>query len=141
MATEKTRNGGAWTEAEFKSRIVSALRQISSYWKPKQQCIRSARISIGKYRCAECKEIVPSTIQGEWKSGKKKGKKRKIKNILADHINPVIDPHKGFIDWNTYIDRMFIEEGWQALCKQCHDIKTKEERAIATKRRRDAKKN
>jgi len=135
----RNRNAGTWTEAEFKSRIVSALRKISSFWKPKQACIRRAKVSVGKYRCEECGLIVPSSIEGEWKSGKKKGKKRRIKNIVADHISPVIDPSVGFVDWNVYIDRMFIEEGWQAICKSCHDDKTSEERAIATKRRRNEK--
>jgi hypothetical protein len=81
--------------------------------------------------------VVPSSIEGVWKSGKKKGKKRRIKNIVADHIAPVVDPAVGFVDWDTYIRRMFIETGWQAICKSCHDIKTTKERAIATKRRKD----
>ena len=32
------------TEAEFKSRIVSALRQASRWWKPKNEAISRARI-------------------------------------------------------------------------------------------------
>jgi ribosomal protein S27AE len=48
---------------------------------------------------------------------------------LADHKYPVVDPKVGFIDWNTYIDRMFNGE-LQPLCKEDHDKKTKEENRI-----------
>ena len=136
---EKTRNAGTLTEAGFKSLIISALRDKSRWWKPKQKCIQKARVSKGMYLCASCNEIVPSTKKGFYKTGKKAGKQKKIKNILADHIDPVIDPHIGFVDWNTYIGRMFIETGWQAICGNCHKIKTAEEKAIATERRRNDK--
>ncbi len=56
---------------------------------------------------------------------------------MADHINPVVDPNVGRKSWDEYIERMFIETGWQAICKECHDVKTKEERAIAAKRRKN----
>lgn len=132
---ERTRNAGTWTQAEFDSRIISALRQISQWWKPKQQCLREARVSKGIYVCEQCKRRVPATISGVYKTGNKKGKPRKIKNIVADHINPVVDPNVGRRSWDEYIERMFIETGWQAICKPCHDAKTAEERKTAKKRR------
>ena len=133
---EKTRNAGTLTEAGFKSLIVSALREKSRWWKPKQECIKKSRVRKGIYICEICKQEVTSYKYDTFKTGKKKGKARKIRNILADHINPVVDPSVGFVDWNTYIERMFIEEGWQAICDECHKIKSAEERAIATERKR-----
>jgi len=51
----------------------------------------------------------------------------------VDHINPVVDPAVGFVDWNTYINRMFLEEkGYQVLCHACHGIKTRDERELRT---------
>jgi len=136
MAVAKTRNAGTLTEAGFKALIVSGLRDKSRWWKPKQQCIRNARVSKGLYRCECCKETVKGSVWGVYKSGKKEGKKRKIVNILADHIDPVVDPAVGFINWDTYIERMFIElSGYQALCGKCHDAKSKGERDIATQRK------
>lgn len=42
-----------------------------------------------------------------------------------DHIDPVIDIDIGFVDWNTYIERLFVGvEGWQLLCTGCHQLKT-----------------
>lgn len=67
------------------------------------------------------------------------------REITVDHVDGVIDPKIGFVDWNTYIDRMY-KGRLQVLCKypgerdgqiSCHKIKTAEERTILaeTKRR------
>jgi hypothetical protein len=133
--TTKTRNAATMTESAFKSMIISALREKSRWWRPKLNCIKNARIRKGIYLCEQCGKHVTATKQGIYKTGKKAGKPKKIKNIIADHVSPVVDPKVGFVDWNTYIERMFIEEGWQAICDDCHTIKTNEEKAIAKERR------
>jgi hypothetical protein len=44
--------------------------------------------------------------------------------IKIDHIEPVV-PVEGFESWDIVIDRLFCTvEGFQALCKECHDKKT-----------------
>ena len=127
---DKPRNGGEWTESRFNGFIVSALRAASQRWGPKNQCIRDARVSRGLYKCDGCGNIVPATLPPP------EGKKNRIKNIVADHINPVVDPAVGFVDWGTYIARMFVErDGYQALCHECHTKKSAEERRIAKERR------
>lgn len=127
---DKPRNGGQWTEARFKGFIISALRSASQRWGPKNQCIREARVSRGLYKCDGCGKIVSATLPPP------PGKKRRIKNIVADHIEPVVDPRVGFVDWNTYIARMFVErEGYQALCHDCHTKKSEKERELAKERR------
>lgn len=124
-------NGGLWTEARKKSFIVSLLRGGFQRWGPKQACIRNARTRRGWYRCEECKKEVPATLPP------KEGNKRRIKNITADHIDPIVDPHVGFVGFDTWIERAFVElDKFQAICYDCHTNKTKEERDIATKRRR-----
>ena len=61
------------------------------------------------------------------------------KLVSADHVKPVIDPAKGFVDWNTYIPRMFCTtEGFNILCKDCHDGKTKREAGVRAKHRNGA---
>ena len=128
-STQKTRNTGTWTEARFKSFIVSSLRRTSARWGPKSVAKRSARHFEKLHNpsgrlvfhsvCAGCKEVVPETTSS------------------VDHIEPVIDPEKGFTTWDSYVERMFCEvEGFQVLCSDCHSIKTKKERAIATERKR-----
>lgn len=73
-------------------------------------------------RCAICEQEVPE------------------KDIHMDHDPPVVDPAVGFVDWNTYIHRMFPEKiGYQAICKPCHKQKTADERKIRTERQRREK--
>jgi len=134
MAVEKTRNNGQWTEARYTSFIKSALRSATGRWGPKQNVIREARVSRGMYKCSCCEREGPATLPP------KEGNKRRIRNIIADHEPPIIDPAVGFTNWDDYIKKMFCEiDGFQAVCHECHTKKTKEERQIATERRRNEK--
>ena len=133
MMVSKPHNGGTWTDSRKKSFIISALRGAFQRWGPKQTVIKQARVARGVYRCEECKQEVPATIPNP------KGGKR-LKNIMADHIHPIVDPSVGFVDYNTWIDRGFVEvDKFQALCRACHDTKTAEERQVAKERRHASK--
>ena len=125
----KPYNNGEWTEARFRSFIVSALRSATGRWGPKQICIKNARVARGKYKCEGCGVVGPATLPP------KEGNKRRIKNIVADHILPVVDPRVGFTTYDEWVERCFVEvNGYQALCNDCHvHIKTKKEREVATK--------
>lgn len=122
-------NNGQWTVARFNSFIKGALRNASNRWGPKFSVLKKARVERGKYLCAGYgvhSHVVPvSSIQHG----------RRGRNISVDHIRPIIDPKHGFISWDEVIKRMFCEEdGLQVLCKACHDLKTKEERAKHVKK-------
>jgi len=117
----KTRNGGEWTEARFKSFVTSALRAASRRWPPKYKALKEAFVGkmvnakTGKmamhYKCANCTKLFVAT------------------EVQVDHIEPVVDPKKGFAGWDVYIDRMFCEiAGLQVLCKVCHTVKTEQEK-------------
>jgi len=57
--------------------------------------------------------------------------------MRADHITPIV-PVTGFDTWDSTIDRLFCEaEGLQALCVDCHAVKTKAE----NEERRENKRN
>ncbi len=87
--------------------LTNKLRRLSYQWPPRKDAIKKARIERGIYRCNIC----------EGKFGPKQ--------IQLDHIEPVIGYEDGFIDWNNYLDRLFCaEEGFQVLCKPCHEAKT-----------------
>lgn len=114
---KRSYNGGNWTEARFKSFITSALRTATQRWPPKFETLREGYVEkkinekTGKlamhYRCNACKALFPS------------------KGIQVDHIQPVVDPKKGFVSWDVYVDRLFCEkEKLQLLCKECHKEKT-----------------
>ena len=120
------RNGGKWTEARYRSFVTSTLRAGSRKWPPKYETLNAAKTEkkINKatgrlaqhYLCAMCEQEYTQ------------------KDVQVDHIKPVIDPKKGFVSWDTYIDRMFCEgKNLQVLCKICHAEKTQLEKEISKK--------
>ena len=122
----KTFNGGTWTQGRYDSFVKGLIRAGLQKWGPKIQCIKNARTRRGFYKCEGCLEEVPATIKRELKT--KKGVFKRTKNIIADHIEPIIDPAVGRGDWDTVIKRAFVEiDGFQALCHECsflNEIKT-----------------
>ena len=102
-------------------------------WAPIQECLANARIRRGIYLCNICKEEVPATV--------KQGRKR-VKNVVVDHVVPVVDPEVGWVSWDDTIERMFSElDNLQTICRDCHKIKCKEEIEVAKKRRAQEKAN
>jgi hypothetical protein len=65
-----------------------------------------------QFSCQICNEWVGST------------------KIAVDHIDPVISTETGFVDWNTFIDRIGFDkpENLQRVCDTCHQTKTNAER-------------
>lgn len=115
MAKKRLNRAIKSVSAKYRKRfVIAALRKASIYWKIRNIVIRNNRVERGKYRCEACGYI---------------GSRREFE---VDHIKPVIDPKKGFEDFNTYILRLFplhISD-YQLLCKKCHKIKTKGENRL-----------
>lgn len=131
MAGEKTRCSGMWTEARYRSFVKGALRQATMKWAPINIVKKRANVRRGFYLCDECKQEVPATT--------KEGRKR-VKNVHVDHIEPVIDPAKGWEGWDVLIERLFCEEdNLRVLCTACHKVVTDEEKKIAKERRQKEK--
>lgn len=96
------------------------LRRSSYRWGPRSTVFKASRRSRGVYECAKCLGLFGR------------------REIRMDHVNPVIDPKKGWQGWDEYINRMFPDEkGFQALCNECHNTKTQKENEV----RRKVKKN
>lgn len=103
-------------------------------WPPLNQARAAARIERGLYKCAGCGEVVPTSIVTTLKNGKVK----RVKNVLVDHIIPIV-PTTGFDSWDNVIDRLFCDvDGFQVLCKACHDAKTLEETGERKSSRRNS---
>lgn len=114
-----------WTDGRYRAFIFSAIRGGMRRYPPKFKCLEEACVGrkINKasgrkakhYKCASC------------------GNEFTQKEVQVDHKKPVVDPKKGFVDWNTYIDRMFCSiKNFQVLCLNCHKIKTKREKKRRT---------
>lgn len=135
MKNEKTYNGGTWTSARFKSFIISAIRQATHRWGPRSEALKRARVSRGEYVCAACGKHMGATTWRTYKTGARKGKPKKVKDAIVDHIEPVVDPLVGFVDWNTFIERMFVEvDGFRVICHDCHEQCTKEQNELRKKK-------
>lgn len=129
---DKTRCNGLWTEAKYKAFIKGNLRNATRKWAPITSTLADAKVARGIYHCEGCGNDVPLTSKDD--SGKRR------KNILVDHIIPVVDPYVGWTNWDDVINRMFCEkDNLQVLCYDCHKVKSDEEKAIAKARRDKAK--
>lgn len=111
--------------------LIKSLRAASLKWKPRNDCFKKARTRHGYYRCASCGEEVPNTI-------KVAGEQKRMQYVFADHIEPVVDPRRGFVDWNEYVARLFVDaSGYQLLCKPCHEAKSNKENELRRKTKRE----
>ena len=111
---ERTRASGTWTEARYFGFIRSALRSAFTKYPVKYHAKRKAMCE-GGYKCASC--------DGVFKSGE----------VQVDHIEPC-GSLKTYDDLPQFVERMFCEvDGFQVLCKPCHQDKTNAERAARKK--------
>lgn len=110
----------------LKAFIVNALRRASYRWPGRYMALKNAHIGRNEYFCAMCPE----------------GVLHPKKNIQMDHRIPIVDPKIGWDGFNdAYMDRFFPEQdGWQVLCRECHEKKTDEENLIRSESRKKNKK-
>ena len=107
---EKTRNNNTWSEARYFGFIRSTLRAGFTRWGPKHQAKRDAKVGYNAYECAACGETFGN------------------KDVEVDHIVPA-GSLKTFDDLPGFVERLFCEsDGFQLLCKPCHQEKTNRER-------------
>jgi 5-methylcytosine-specific restriction endonuclease McrA len=124
-----------WTDKRYKSFIISLLRSgfrrfpnkhkvlLESRLPEKKLNIKTGRVGF-HHRCAECKGEFPS------------------KEVQVDHISPIVDPYYGFIDFDSFIKRLFCSvHNLQVLCKACHKIKTDKENNKRKKSNADSTKS
>lgn len=110
----------------LKQFVIQTLRRATYRYPPRNEVLKKARVARGLYQCAECGP--PKTYKRE--------------QVAIDHTDPVVDPDTGFVDWNTYVSRMFPpEEGFSLLCQRHHDIKTDKENRRRKRWRNKEQKN
>jgi len=115
---ELTRASHTLTESEFFGKIISAIRRLTMFWRPKNDYMESVRRPYTgpdkrtkwEYPCVHCKRWFKRT------------------DVEADHIIEV-GRFRTFGDASGYLERSFVEkEGYQSLCKECHRKRSNEQR-------------
>jgi hypothetical protein len=110
----------------LKQFIIQTLRRASYRYPARNAVLKKARVSRGQYECIKCGP----------------GKTYDRHSISVDHLNPVVDPEKGFTTFDEYISRMFCEEsGFQVLCDEHHTEKTQGENAVRKRTRAERNKD
>ena len=122
----------------FQTWVIWTLRKASYRWPARSAAFRRAAATIREFEDNEGieREKVSTRVRNfYWCKLCDLVFPRKL--VSADHVRPVIDPARGFVDWNEYITRLFCSEsGFQIICKECHDEKTKREGKVRTRVRR-----
>ena len=90
--------------------IIAHLRRIGYRNVHRAKAFEASKVERGAYKCAACGQLFKRT------------------ELDGDHVEPVVEVNKGFVDWNTYIHRLFYGQ-IQVLCKPCHKTKTALENA------------
>ena len=104
--------------------IRGALRRLFARSPIVQEVVQSSRKEAPRYNkdgSRHKKNWVQRECQvcGAWVSSSK---------INVDHIVPVVSVDEGFIDWNTFVSRLFCNKNnLQRICSTCHDNKTHKE--------------
>lgn len=87
--------------------LFKVRREVPKY---NQDGSRSKKDAV-QYRCNVCQTYVGST------------------KVSVDHISPVVSVVEGFLDFNTFIERLFCDQSnLQVICDPCHNTKTQAER-------------
>lgn len=95
----------------LRTKITQALRRTWFYSPDRNAVTKRCRVKGKGFKCEGCHLIVDK--------------------IAIDHIEPVVNTKDGFIDWNTYIDQLFVDETkQQGLCKDCHSAKSRVEQEL-----------
>lgn len=112
-------------DKKLKRFLIPILRRKSLYWPGRQEAKRDARVERGFYKCFHCDQFFST------------------KEVHVDHRDSVISTKEGWVDWDTYIKRLFVpKEQLQILCVNCHNSKSLLEQEIRkVNKKKNAKRN
>lgn len=130
-------------DSKTKGKIINAVRRVTYTYPPRNKVRNRQKVAPASFKCEQCEYVIYTGSKKLENADLSDFGKVKKGKVYVDHIEPCI-PVGGFKkrkwDWNVYFDRLFCkEDGLQLLCKECHDLKTKEENKERTKVRRKTK--
>jgi 5-methylcytosine-specific restriction endonuclease McrA len=110
-----------WTPGRKKAFIISVLRGGTRRYPPKYLTLNLAKTD--KKINSKTKRLAQHYLCNMC------NQEHTAKDVQVDHIEPIVDPVKGFQTWDIFIDRLFCSaDNLQVLCKPCHLIKTQLEK-------------
>ena len=132
-------------DTKTKGKIINAIRRLSFTHKPRNAAKAKRKVGPATWQCDMCQAVVYT--------GKKKDIPSEVTDIYPNAIFGKIEidhqescvPLEGFPgkkwDWNIFLDNMFCDEdGFNVICKPCHDSKTFLEKEIRKEARQKNKK-
>lgn len=102
----------------LKSYLINHLRRIGYRNIHRAAAFEKAHLGRGQWQCQLCKQVFKSS-----------------KDLHGDHLQPVVDPEKGFTTWDDYINRLFLG-AIQAICISCHQQKSEAENGVRREERK-----
>lgn len=121
-----------WVE---RAKVISALRRIFRTYPAYQEVLRRCK-NYWFYPCKNGNERMRVNFKCE-----SCGDKVDRNKFAVDHTSPVLDPTTGFVDYNTFVSRLFCPvTNLTGMCKKCHDKKSKAENAQRRLTRKENKK-
>lgn len=135
-------------DKKWKGRIINSLRKLSFSYPPRNAIRKQQQVGPATFECEHCGVWIYEGSR-ELSQQLEKLPQKPPNNIIKakaclDHKEPVVPLEsfsRGDWDWHEYIERMFCDaEGYQLICKACHDKKTKKEDEIRKKYRQSKKK-
>ena len=107
---------------KLQAKLINHMRRVGYLNTTYAEAMAKCHIGRGQWQCSLCKEIYPNR-----------------KDLHGDHIDCCIDPLTGFVDFNTYLERLFLGQ-IQGICKaKCHAQKTLAENQIRKEKRQQKK--
>lgn len=106
-----------------KNWIIHQLRRLSLKWPLRIKAVnRTKKTYFIKSSKGTDVKRVSFTCETCGKTDLKSSEKQ------LDHKIPVIDPQVGFVDYNTFIERLFCDEdNFKTICLLCHQKKSSTE--------------
>lgn len=122
------------TPAKIKNLIKKYLRNASLKSPYNNLTKERAKVDSALYSCEKCGKYCYEGVSNKnYEALVKKYPKHNVvrEKVQVDHLDAVIAPEIGFVDWNTYIERLFVtDDKMQCLCPSCHKEKSAKENEI-----------
>jgi len=111
-------------------KLKTNLRKIHLHCKQRQKAKARTKIDAALFKCE-----TPTCNIAIYEGASEKNLQKLVEKypeyevisgrIECNHLEAVVEPKRGFADWNTYIERLWCSaEDYSVICKSCHEKET-----------------